>query len=116
MSDVIEPIPYKVMLTPESKKEWDNTDHSIQIQLKKKLQKVRYHPIVPKNKLSGMNDCYKIKLKRAGYRLVYQVVDDTIQLIVWAVDKREDSKVYNSALKRLSSIVDSELSEMELDS
>lgn len=116
MSDVIEPTSYQVMLTPESKKEWDNTDHSIQIQLKKKLQKVRYNPIVPKNKLSGMTDCYKIKLKRAGYRLVYQVVDDTIQLIVWAVDKREDSKVYDSALKRLDAMVSSELSELDLES
>lgn len=115
MSDIDEPIPYKIMLTPESKKEWNNIDHSIRIQFKKKLQKVRYNPIVPKSKLSGMTDCYKIKLKRAGYRLVYQVVEDTIQLIVWAVDKREDSKVYESALKRLSSIVDSELSELELE-
>ena len=103
------------MLTLESRKEWDNVDHSIRNQLKKKLQKVRYNPIVHKNKLTGMTDCYKIKLQRAGYRLVYQVVDDTIQLIVWAVDKREDSKVYDSALKRLSSIVDSELSELDLD-
>lgn len=115
MSELSEPEPYKVMLTPESKKEWENTNKSIQSQLRKKLAKVRFNPKVPKNKLSGMSDCYKIKLRRAGYRLVYQVVDDKIQLIIWAVDKREDSKVYDSALKRLCTVIESELSLLELD-
>ena len=41
--------------------------------------------------LSGMSDCYKIKLKAAGYRLVYRVEDDIMYVTVIAVGKRERS-------------------------
>lgn len=48
-----------------------------------------------------MSDCYKIKLRAAGYRLVYQVFDDRVTVVVVAVGKREDSAVYRKAGKRL---------------
>jgi mRNA interferase RelE/StbE len=48
-----------------------------------------------------MKDCYKIKLRRAGYRLVYQVRDKDIVVSVVAVGKREKNQVYNSAVKRI---------------
>jgi mRNA interferase RelE/StbE len=40
-------------------------------------------------------------LRAAGYRLVYQVVDATITVIVVAVGKREDSAAYLEAAKRI---------------
>ena len=46
-------------------------------------------------------DCYKIKLNNAGYRLVYQVDDKRIVVIVVAVGKRENLVVYRSAGERL---------------
>ena len=48
-----------------------------------------------------MPDCYKIKLRAAGYRLVYQVVDERVVVIVIAIGKREDSVIYRKAGKRL---------------
>jgi mRNA interferase RelE/StbE len=48
-----------------------------------------------------MPDCYKIKLRAAGYRLVYQVFDARVVVVVVAVGKREDSAVYRKAGKRL---------------
>jgi len=48
-----------------------------------------------------MLDCYKIKLKNAGYRLVYQVDDNRIIIIVVAVGKRENLAVYRAAGKRV---------------
>ena len=48
-----------------------------------------------------MPDCYKIKLKNAGYRLVYQVDDNRIVVIVVAVGKRENLIVYRVAGKRV---------------
>jgi len=61
-------------------------------------------PRVPAAKLSGMPGCYKIKLKNAGYRLVYQVDNRRIVVIVVAVGKRENMAVYRTAgrLTRLS--------------
>lgn len=48
-----------------------------------------------------MHNCYKIKLKRAGVRLVYQVNDDEIYILLLTVGKRADNEVYETAVKRL---------------
>lgn len=45
---------------------------------------------------------YKIKLNKQGYRLVYGVEDDVLIVMVMAVDKREDSAVYQSAMARVT--------------
>ncbi|CAJ1760072.1 TPA: type II toxin-antitoxin system RelE/ParE family toxin [Aeromonas hydrophila] len=50
---------------------------------------------------NGMPDCYKIKLRGAGYRLVYQVQDDRVVVFVVAVGKREREEVYLEAMSRL---------------
>jgi mRNA interferase RelE/StbE len=49
--------------------------------------------------------CYKIKLRQHRVRLVYSVEDDHLLVTVVAVDKREDSVVYESSLARLSKAV-----------
>ncbi|BAN50572.1 hypothetical protein PCA10_48400 [Metapseudomonas resinovorans NBRC 106553] len=48
-----------------------------------------------------MQDCYKIKLRSVGYRLVYEVVDQRLVVTVIAVGKRERLEVYEAAKKRL---------------
>jgi mRNA interferase RelE/StbE len=58
------------------------------------------NPRVESSRLSGMPDCYKIKLRAAGYRLVYQVFDARVVVVVVAVGKREDSAVYRKASKQ----------------
>ena len=52
--------------------------------------------------LKGMLNCYKIKLRQAGYRLVYRVDDDTVFVTVIAVGKRDKNGVYDTANIRLS--------------
>lgn len=59
------------------------------------------NPHVPSSALSGMPDCYKIKLRTAGYRLVYRVEDETVFVTVISVGKRERSQVYTNAQQRL---------------
>ncbi|GBH19445.1 mRNA-degrading endonuclease RelE [Pseudomonas syringae pv. actinidiae] len=49
-----------------------------------------------------MPDHYKIKLRSAGYRLVYRVEDDRVVVTVVAVGKRERGDIYDSAKDRLS--------------
>jgi hypothetical protein len=46
--------------------------------------------------------CYKIKLRKHGYRLVYEVLDDVIVVLLLSVDKREDHAAYESAISRLT--------------
>ncbi len=43
---------------------------------------------------------YKIKLRSAGYRLVYEVSDRNIVVYVLAVGKRERGEVYKKAQDR----------------
>jgi len=87
---------YKLKFIPLAKKEWDKLDNSIKIQFKKKLRERVETPRVPKDKLSGYNDIYKIKLRNKGYRLVYEVKDDEIVIIVLTIAKRENDLVYKN--------------------
>ncbi|MCI5133092.1 MAG: type II toxin-antitoxin system mRNA interferase toxin, RelE/StbE family [Candidatus Electrothrix sp. EH2] len=66
----------------------------------KKLKARLEQPRVQSARLSGMKDCYKIKLRRIGYRLVYQVRDNELVVSVIAVGKRDKNRVYKAALKR----------------
>ena len=93
---------YKLTFLKSALKEWNNLDHQIKIQFKKKLLERLENPIVQKDKLSGLSDCYKIKLRTVGYRLVYSVVKDKVTVQVIAVAKRDKNIVYDLARKRIS--------------
>ena len=84
-----------------AKKEWDKLDSTIREQFKKKLVERIESPRVESSRLNGMQDCYKIKLRSAGYRLVYQVRDEELVVSVVAVGKRERNHVYKAAIKRI---------------
>ncbi|MBP8149713.1 MAG: type II toxin-antitoxin system RelE/ParE family toxin [Limnohabitans sp.] len=81
--------------------EWQKLDGSIKAPLKKKLLERLQEPRMPSAALSNMPDCYKIKLRQAGYRLVYRVDDDTVFVTVIAVGKRDKNRVYYTAITRL---------------
>jgi len=92
---------YKLVFKDEAVKEWRKIDDSIKQQFKKKLQERLENPHVPSAKLSGMKNCYKIKLASAGYRLVYEVRDNELVVSVVTVGKRERNQVYKIAMKRV---------------
>lgn len=90
---------YKLEFLPSARKEWDKLGHTLRDQLKKKLAERLENPRVPADALHGIPDCYKIKLKASGYRLVYEVIDERVVVSVVAVGKRERSAVYERAKK-----------------
>lgn len=92
---------YTVKFREDALKEWQKLDRTIQQQFAKKLKKCCENPHIPSAKLRGVKDCYKIKLRTSGFRLVYQVIDDTLIIAVVAVGKRERSEVYHLASERL---------------
>ncbi|MDP1527318.1 MAG: type II toxin-antitoxin system RelE/ParE family toxin [Rhodocyclaceae bacterium] len=49
---------------------------------------------------TGHPDRYKIKLRSIGYRLVYEVRDSRLIVVVVAVGKREGGDVYKVAANR----------------
>ncbi len=91
---------YSLEFHPKALKEWQGLNHSIKLQLHKKLKERLQNPRVPKDKLSGFENVYKIKLKTIGYRLAYEVKDAGIVVYVVSIGKRENNKVYNSIKER----------------
>lgn len=92
---------YKLRFHAMALAEWQNLDGSIKVPFKKKLSERLENPHVQADALSAMNSCYKIKLKRVGFRLVYRMDDDVVTVIVIAVGKRDKSAVYSAAKTRL---------------
>ena len=92
---------YKLEFKKSAQKEWSKLGSTVRDQLKNKLLERLENPHVPAAKLSGAENLYKIKLRQSGYRLVYQVEDGIITVIVLSVGKRERSEVYKAAIHRI---------------
>lgn len=76
---------YLLEFKPTALKEWSKLDNSVKSAFKKKLKEILENPKIESNRLSGLPNCYKIKLRSAGYRLVYQVNDDRIVVLILAI-------------------------------
>lgn len=85
---------YKLKFRQSAKREFDKLDPTIKNQFKKQLAKVLENPLVPKHKLHGsaFRNMYKIKLRASGYRLVYEVIDDELVVLVIEIGRRD--KIY----------------------
>lgn len=91
---------YELAFLDAALKEWRKLDGNTRDQFKKKLAERLANPRVPAARLSGSKDRYKIKLRSIGYRLVYEVRDAQLVVVVVAVGKRERDAVYKAAEKR----------------
>lgn len=69
-------------------------------QFNKKLYRRPEQPRVPLARLREVKVRYKIKLRSNGYRLVYEVRDAEIVVLVIAVGERERDQIYLAAAKR----------------
>jgi mRNA interferase RelE/StbE len=93
-------VTYKLAFLPSARKEWDGLGGNVREQFRKKLIERLEAPRLASAKLSGMPDCYKIKLRPAGYRLVYRVDDDVVTVVVVAVGRPDRNLVYKIAAGR----------------
>ena len=91
---------YELGFLEEALKEWGKLHNNTREQFKAKLAERLNNPRVPASKLSGHKDRYKITLRSVGYRLVYEVRDSEVIVIVVAVGKRERNAVYKAAAGR----------------
>ena len=91
---------FKLGFLEEALREWRKLDNSAQAQFKSKLAERLENPRIPSAKLHGHKDRYKIKLRGLGYRLVYEVRDKELIIVVVAVGKRDRSAVYKIAAAR----------------
>lgn len=82
---------YSLTFKESAVKEWGKLDRPIREQLKKKLAKRLDCPRVEADRVGGMDNVYKIKLRAVGLRLVYVVEEETKTLTVYAVGRRDKS-------------------------
>lgn len=103
---------WKVSYLDEALEDLNKMDNSQRKQVLKAIDKVKTNPLPqneggygkPLGNKRGINltNLYKIKLKKSGIRVVYQIirVEDTMEIII--VSMREDEKVYEDAQKRIN--------------
>ncbi|PSJ55934.1 type II toxin-antitoxin system RelE family toxin [Pseudaminobacter soli (ex Li et al. 2025)] len=91
---------YELEFLESALKEWKKLDANTREQFRKKLEERCENPHVPSAKLRGAKDRYKIKLRSSGYRLVYEVIDGELVVLVIAVGRRDRSAIYEIASKR----------------
>lgn len=92
---------YELEFDPRALKEWCKLDASIKKQFKKKLAEILEAPRIEANRLRDLPDCYKVKLRSSGYRLIYQVRDEFVMVFVVAIGKRENQRAYKVAERRI---------------
>ena len=103
---------WKVSYFDEALEDLKKMDNSQRKQVLKAIDKVKTNPLPqneggygkPLGNKRGINltNLYKIKLKKSGIRVVYQIirVEDTMEIII--VSMREEEKVYEDAQKRIN--------------
>lgn len=103
---------WKISYFDEALEDLKKMDNLQRKQVLKAIDKVKTNPLPqneggygkPLGNKRGINltNLYKIKLKKSGIRVVYQIirVKDTMEIII--VSMREDEKVYEDAQKRIN--------------
>ncbi|HHR5914074.1 TPA: type II toxin-antitoxin system RelE family toxin [Providencia alcalifaciens] len=71
-------------------KEWKKLAFLIRNQFKNTLAEPLENPFMSSARLSGKHNRYKIKLRSLGYRLVYEVIDEKIVLLIIAIGKERE--------------------------
>ena len=83
---------YELEFDPRAWREWQKPGETVKT-VQNKLQQIVQNPRIESARLSDLPDCYKIKLKASGYRLVYQVRDSVVVVYVIAIGKRESGRL-----------------------
>lgn len=91
---------YSIEFEKRALKEWKKLGYPIREQFKKTLAKRLENPHIISAQLHGHPYRYKIKLKSSGYRLIYEVNNNRLLLLVIAVGVRANNEVYQLADQR----------------
>ena len=99
------PQAYRLAFQDAALAEWKKLDGSVKEPLRRLLKKRLEAPRVKGAELHGdLADCYKIKLRAQGFRLIYQVQDKYLIVLVISVGRRDKNAVYEAAIKRLKKL------------
>jgi mRNA interferase RelE/StbE len=91
---------FGLAFVPPALKEWKKLDPHTRLLFKARLEERLVSPRVVSAQLRGHTDRYKIKLRTLGYRLVYEVRDQQVLVLVVAVGRRDAQSVSAAAQAR----------------
>lgn len=94
---------YKLKFLPSALKEWRKLAPEIKAQFKSHLSRRLENSHIDNASIRGYKHHYKIKLKAAGFRLVYEVEEKAITVYVICVGRRDT--IYKILKKRKSKII-----------
>ena len=93
---------YELRFHEIAEKEWLGLDKGVRDRFLKVLERRLSEPRVSSAVLtSDLKGLYKIKLQKSGYRLVYEVFDEALVVLVIAVGRHGKYDVYRVAAERL---------------
>jgi mRNA interferase RelE/StbE len=93
---------YRLVFRKKALKQWKALDASVRSELAIFLERRLLNPYVPGSRLRGeLADCYKIKLRKAGIRLIYLPDGKNLVVTVISVGKREAGAAYRHAVVEL---------------
>ncbi len=90
---------YSLEFHPDALEEWGKLPNTVKERFKKKLKERMENPHIPKSRLSGGYNLYKIKIKQPAFRLTYQVKDNELIVVALSIGKR-DGDVYKKMQER----------------
>ncbi len=93
---------YKLKFLPSALKEWHKLTPEIKAHFKSHLSRRLENPHIDNASIRGYKHHYKIKLKAAGFRLVYEVEEKAITVYVICVGRSDT--IYKILKKRKSKI------------
>jgi mRNA interferase RelE/StbE len=101
---------WELQITDEADKDFEGFDNSQQIEMMKAVRKVLQNPLpfyeggygVPLGNKYNINltGAYKIKLKKSGLRIVYELIRDKQIMRILVFGSRNDEDAYYIAAKR----------------
>ena len=92
---------YELDFHESALKEWNSLDKGIRNRLHKKLKRRLVDPKVKSAELRGdLAGCYKVKDAVSGYRLIYEIFEHEVVVIVLSVGKRDKFLAYLAAALR----------------
>ena len=95
---------FELRFLPAALKEWHALDKAVRLQFARKLEKLLAEPHVASMKLSGLPGAYWIKLRKAGYRLIYYVDRQRVVVTVLKVARRDKDESYRNLEVRLGQL------------
>lgn len=96
---------YDIIYHEEVEKDIKSLGKNIAIQVFKKIEKIAQNPILGDelgNKANlNLKGFRKVYVDNKKVRIVYQIIDDKIEIFIIAIGKRDDMEVYKKASHRL---------------